>query len=64
MCPFLDDTRCTRREKRALACRIYHCEASSRDEMQSVSEAWLRRLKGLHDRFDLPWHYARVTAHL
>ena len=32
--------------------------------MSEVTEGFVRRLKGIHERFDLAWDYARLTNHL
>jgi len=64
VCAFLDAGRCTRRDRRTLACRIHHCETASEGEMQAVSEAFIARLKDLHTRFGMPWRYARLSTHL
>jgi len=63
VCPFLDDARCTRRDRRTLACRVYHCEASPTDAMSALSEAYLGRLKVLHERFGVRWRYAVLSEH-
>jgi len=63
VCPFLENERCTRRDRRTLSCRIYHCSASGGDEMSALSEEALSRLKRLHERLGLPWRYASLWRH-
>ncbi|GAG33488.1 unnamed protein product [marine sediment metagenome] len=64
VCPFLDDRRCTRRQRRTLACRTYFCDAAAEEKMTALTELWTDRLKRLHEHFDIGWKYARLSEHL
>jgi len=63
-CPYLENSRCIRREGRAIGCRIYHCKGATSDEMSELSEAYVKRLKALHERFGRSWRYAWLGEHV
>jgi Fe-S-cluster containining protein len=57
VCPFQREGRCTAREARPLGCRVYFCQASARWWQSVVTEEYLRRLRDLGERFNLPYLY-------
>lgn len=63
-CPYWRERRCTARGPRPLGCRAYFCDASKTDSMQDLHEAFLRRLKGIHDRHGRAWDYAPLLRQL
>jgi Fe-S-cluster containining protein len=63
VCMFLDGARCTRRRRRTLGCRTYFCQAPS-EQMSTLAETCLARLKSLHERLGMPWRYDRLSSHL
>ena len=69
ICPFLQDGKCTARERRMLGCRVYFCRHSSAERIQAEAsyEYWLTTLKQLHKKYGLDWRYADwmavATAH-
>lgn len=56
-CPYQRGGLCTAREGRPTGCRIFFCEPRSGPWQPPMTERTLRRLKNLHDRFDLPYLY-------
>ena len=64
VCAFLEDGRCTRRDRRALGCRTYFCETPAGPEPAAILEHWVTRLKALHTRFGVAWNYAPLSRHL
>jgi Fe-S-cluster containining protein len=64
LCPFWKDRRCEARTPRPLGCRAYFCDESKTTAMQDLHEAFLRRLKDLHERHAIPWSYAPLLRHL
>jgi len=64
VCMFLENSRCTRHERRTLGCRTYFCDAARAQEMSALAEFYLARLKSLHDRWGRPWRYERLSAQL
>ena len=64
VCPFLQEGRCSRYERRTLACRTYFCEGDSDGLAGSLTERYVTRLKALHERWGSPWRYARLSEHL
>jgi Fe-S-cluster containining protein len=63
-CPFLRNDVCTRRERRALACRVYYCDAGNSQGLTEICERAVSRLKTLHEQSGRPWRYARLSEHL
>ncbi len=64
-CPWQDNAgRCTAREARPMGCRVYYCDPNYADHAPELSETFIKRLKSLADRFDLPWNYAPLHRHL
>lgn len=56
-CPYQRSQRCTARSARPAGCRVFFCEAASRDWQPAETEATLREISGVHARFDLPYAY-------
>ncbi len=64
VCPFLIDGKCSRRERRTICCRTYYCCVNGEGLMEALTERYLARLKELHLRLGIPWHYASLSTHL
>ncbi len=64
LCPFWKERKCTARSPRPLGCRAYFCDESKEEAMGALHEEHLRRLKDLHVRHAIPWHYAPLLRHL
>jgi Fe-S-cluster containining protein len=56
-CPYQIDGRCTARDHRPLGCRIFFCDDNARYWQGPEYERFLARLKGLGDRFSVPYRY-------
>jgi hypothetical protein len=56
-CPFQREKLCTAREQRPLGCRIYFCDPAYQETGKELSERYLRRLKDLANRYNIPWQY-------
>ena len=56
-CPYQRDGQCTVREGRPAGCRIFFCDPKAQAWQGPLTERNLRRLKGLHERLDLPYAY-------
>lgn len=63
-CPYQIDGRCTARERRPLACRIYFCDPNFADKQQEISERALASLKRMHERHAEPWLYQPLIRFL
>lgn len=64
-CPWQDDGgRCTAREARPMACRIYFCDPNYAGVGEAFSEQRIRQLKDLCDRHRVAWSYAPLHEHL
>jgi Fe-S-cluster containining protein len=64
-CPWQNERgHCTAREARPLGCRVYFCDPNYQETGQSLSERYLKRLKQLADKYQLPWDYAPLHRHL
>lgn len=61
VCPFLDGSRCTRREHRTLGCRIHFCQSGDADELAAIYEELHRAIKDLHVRYGLPYSYRKLS---
>ena len=56
-CPFQVGGLCTARERRPLGCRIYFCDPNYAGIGEVLSEAYIARLKQLHNQTGTPWEY-------
>lgn len=63
-CPYHQLGRCTVRQARPIGCRIFYCEAVSRDWQTDEMETTLREIKRLHTRFGVPYAYVEWLAAL
>ena len=63
-CPYQIAGRCTARDRRPLGCRIYFCDPNYAEPMVELSESSIRRLKGLHDRWERAWDYRPLQRFL
>jgi hypothetical protein len=64
-CPWQDAAgRCTARGARPLGCRVYFCDPAYQPHAESLSEAFIGRLKRLVDAHGLSWNYAPLHRHL
>lgn len=55
-CPYLRDGKCTIHKHRFVGCRTFSCTGDA-DFQNGLSEAALKRLKGLCDGFQIPYRY-------
>lgn len=55
-CPYLENDKCTIRDYRFAACRIFFCKAD-KDLQNKLSEQTLEKFKSLCDKFSLPYRY-------
>ena len=60
-CPYLREGLCSIREHRALGCRIYYCDRDGEEQRNEVYETFLRRIRAIETKFDLPSTYMPVT---
>ena len=56
-CPFQVNGLCTARERRPLGCRVYYCDPKYSGTGEALSEAFISRLKQLHEETGTPWEY-------
>lgn len=64
-CPWQDAAgRCTAREARPLACRVYFCDPDYEPLAGPITERHLARLRRLADDLGLEWNYAPLHRHL
>ncbi len=63
-CPYHSQGLCTTRAGRPIGCRIFFCEVESQGWQPEESEATLREIKELHDRFSVPYIYVEWLAAL
>ncbi|MEW6742681.1 MAG: hypothetical protein AB1486_07965 [Planctomycetota bacterium] len=57
LCPFFVDRSCHARSVRPLGCRLYFCDASWPPRMETLSTDFHERLRRLHERHEVPYHY-------
>lgn len=62
-CPFLHDSQCHARERRALGCRTFYCEGGSAAPL-AIYETWHERLRSLHETRGVQYFYVEMTAGL
>lgn len=63
-CPYLANGLCGVREHRMLGCRIYFCDPAYKDAMGPFYERYHGRLKEIHRRHGIPYHYEEVLKAL
>lgn len=64
LCPAWKGGRCTAREHRPSACRVYYCDPTAGERVNELGERTVTRLRWLHDRLGIPWDYREWTSHL
>jgi hypothetical protein len=57
-CPCAHDNQCNARDRRPLGCRIFYCDPAARDWQAPLNEELLKRLREMHDQYDVPYIYA------
>ncbi|MEN6427974.1 MAG: YkgJ family cysteine cluster protein [Phycisphaerales bacterium] len=62
-CPYQQDNRCTIHEYRFAGCRIFTCRGDSSFQ-SDLSEAALKRLKGLCEELRIPYRYQDLPTAL
>lgn len=62
-CPYQRGKRCTAHKDRFAGCRIFCCKGDP-DFQSELSEAALKKLKAIGDRFDLPYRYSELARAL
>lgn len=60
-CPWFVRGTCRLREGRPLSCRVYFCDPRFADTMHALAERYHRRVVAIHERFGLPYRYARFV---
>jgi len=62
-CPYQQGRRCSVHEHRFASCRIFCCKGDSAFQSE-LSEATLKQLKAMCERFELPYRYQDLPAAL
>ena len=63
-CPYQVQGRCTAREHRPLACRIFFCDPNFEQAGCDLTEQALARLKQICEQFDRAWEYRELADFL
>jgi Fe-S-cluster containining protein len=61
-CPYQHDRTCTTHAIRPLGCRVFFCQAGTQTWQQELYEAYLSKLRALHDRQGIAYRYADWLA--
>src|SRR5690606_31629293 len=64
LCPFQRERLCTARERRPLGCRIFFCDPNYTEQMETLSEQSIARLKQLHLEYEIDWEYGPLHEFL
>ena len=56
-CPYQVGGMCTARAGRPLGCRVYFCDENAKGWQEEVYEKYHAELKGVHERFGVPYRY-------
>ncbi len=56
-CPFQVDALCTVHAIRPMGCRLFFCQQGTSQWQGEVYERFLLKLRGVHERFELPYLY-------
>ncbi|MBC7770926.1 MAG: YkgJ family cysteine cluster protein [Pyrinomonadaceae bacterium] len=56
-CPFQVSNLCGIHTIKPLGCRVYFCDRSAQDWQHELTESGLRRIRAIHDQFDVPYRY-------
>lgn len=62
-CPYMENKKCTARDFRFAACRIFFCKADT-EKINKLSEQTIEKFKALCDEFDLPYRYVDLATAL
>jgi Fe-S-cluster containining protein len=62
-CPYQEAGKCSVREHRFSACRVFCCHGDAGFQSE-LSEAVIKRLKAICDRFSIPYRYVELGAAL
>lgn len=63
-CPYQAAERCTARRRRSLGCRVFFCDPAAGEWSAALYEEHHRRIRLLHARAHVPYHYVELTAAL
>jgi Fe-S-cluster containining protein len=63
ICSYLENGRCSVRNYRFAACRIFFCKAD-KDLQNSLSEQTVKKFKALCDKFNFPYRYTELMTAL
>ena len=63
-CAYQVGPACHARDARPLGCRVYFCRQNDSSLGEALYERQHHRIRGLHDRFALPYRYVELTAAL
>ncbi len=64
VCPYLQNGLCGVRDHRMLGCRIYFCDPSYASAMGPLYERYHRKIKDLHLKHSIPYHYSELLTAL
>jgi len=62
-CPYQQGTKCSVHEQRFAGCRIFCCTGDA-DLQSELTEAALKRLKAICERYEIPYRYADLATAL
>ena len=63
ICPYLEETRCTARDGRALGCRVYVC-GEDKEGVEDLYERFFAKIRALAKRKKLPLVYEELLTAL
>lgn len=64
LCPAWRNGRCTAREHRPSACRVYYCDPNAAERVAELGERTVTRLRWIHERHGIAWDYRDWIDHL
>ncbi|MFQ5863060.1 MAG: hypothetical protein ACE5IC_08040 [Candidatus Brocadiales bacterium] len=64
VCPYLFNNKCTIRECRPLACRIFYCQEDWRTTSSDIYEKYHRKIKDLCVANGIEWNYSPLLLSL
>jgi Fe-S-cluster containining protein len=63
-CPYQQGPRCLARLNRPLGCRVFFCRENPDIRDNDVYETYHRRIRRLHERYDVPYVYVELISAL
>lgn len=61
VCPYLEEERCSARDHRTLACRVFFCGKKLESSFASIYEKYRKEIGKVCSAYSLPIKYARMT---